>query len=153
MCPFFYFPYLLIKIIYYYIYEIKTIMANGKYININYPFKDSHKGFFLDLNDQDNQAIKADLLHLILTRKGQRLYKPDFGTDLLKFIFEPEDGITLNGIKEEITKEVKTYLPQLQLDEILIEESPESESAAVVTIKYTITDTVFETADIVVIKL
>jgi phage baseplate assembly protein W len=153
MCPFFYFPYLLIKIIYYYIYEIKTIMANGKYININYPFKDSHKGFFLDLNDQDNQAIKADLLHLILTRKGQRLYKPDFGTDLLKFIFEPEDGITLNGIKEEITKEVKTYLPQLQLDEILIEESPESEYAAVVTIKYTITDTVFETADIVVIKL
>ena len=153
MCPFFYFPYLLIKIIYYYIYEIKTIMANGKYININYPFKDSHKGFFLDLNDQDNQAIKADLLHLILTRKGQRLYKPDFGTDLLKFIFEPEDGITLNGIKEEITKEVKTYLPQLQLDEILIEESPESEYAAVVTIKYTINDTVFETSDIVVIKL
>ena len=90
---------------------------------------------------------------MILTRKGQRLYKPDFGTDLLKFIFEPEDGITLNGIKEEITKEVKTYLPQLQLDEILIEESPESEYAAVVTIKYTITDTVFETADIVVIKL
>jgi phage baseplate assembly protein W len=105
------------------------------------------------LNDQDNQAIKADLLHLILTRKGQRLYKPDFGTDLLKFIFEPEDELTLNGIKEEITKEVKTYLPQLQLDEILIEESPESEYAAVVTIKYTINDAVFQTADIVVIKL
>ena len=153
MCPFFYFPYLLIKIIYYYIYEIKTIMANGKYININYPFKDSHKGFFLDLNDQDNQAVKADLLHLILTTKGQRLYKPDFGTDLLKFIFEPEDEMTLAGIKAEITKEVKTYLPQLQLDEILIEESPESEYAAVVTIKYTINDTVFQTADIVVIKL
>jgi phage baseplate assembly protein W len=128
-------------------------MANGKYININYPFKDSGKGFFLDLNDQDNQAIKADLLHLILTRKGQRLYKPDFGTDLLKFIFEPEDELTLNGIKEEITKEVKTYLPQLQLDEILIEESTESEYAAVVTIKYTINDAVFQTADIVVIKL
>ena len=105
------------------------------------------------MNDQDNQAVKADLLHLLLTRKGQRLYKPDFGTDLMKFIFEPEDGLTLMGIKEEITKEVKTYLPQLQLDEILIEESPESEYAAVVTIKYTINDTVFETADIIVIKL
>ncbi|WP_333729393.1 GPW/gp25 family protein, partial [Listeria monocytogenes] len=78
-------------------------MANGKYININYPFKDSKKGFFLDLNDEDNQAIKADLLHLILTRKGQRLYNPDFGTDLIKFIFEPEDGMTLNDIKSEIT--------------------------------------------------
>lgn len=128
-------------------------MANGKYININYPFKDSKKGFFLDLNDDDNQAIKADLLHLILTRKGQRLYKPDFGTDLLKFIFEPEDGMTLNGIKDEIKKVVSIYLPNLQLDEILIEESPESEYAAIFTLKYTISDSVFSTSDMVVVKL
>ncbi len=128
-------------------------MANGRFININYPFKDSKKGFFLDLNDDDNQAIKADLLHLILTRKGQRLYKPDFGTDLLKFIFEPEDGMTLNGIKDEIKKVVSIYLPNLQLDEILIEESPESEYAAIFTIKYTISDSVFSTSDMVVVKL
>ncbi len=128
-------------------------MANGKYININYPFKDSTKGFFLDLNDEDNQAIKADLLHLILTKKGERLYNPNFGTDLVKFIFEPEDGMTLNAIKEEITSVIKIYLPKLQIDEISVEESTESEYAAVVTINYTITDDVFSTKDIVVIKL
>jgi len=128
-------------------------MANGKYININYPFKNSDKGFFLDLNDEDSQAVKADLLHIILTRKGQRLYKPDFGTDLLKFIFEPEDGMTLNGIKEEIKSVVKLYIPNLQLDEILVEESLESEYAAVFTLKYTITDAVFTTSDIIVVKL
>jgi phage baseplate assembly protein W len=128
-------------------------MANGKYININYPFKDSGKGFFLDLNDEDSQAIKADLLHLILTRRGQRLYKPDFGTDLLKFIFEPEDGLTMVGIKEEIYNVVKTYLPQLQIDELSIVESDEDEYAAVVTIKYSITDAVFTTTDMVVVKL
>jgi phage baseplate assembly protein W len=128
-------------------------MANGKYININYPFKDSNKGFFLDLNDEDSQAIKADLLHLILTRRGQRLYKPDFGTDLLKFIFEPEDGMTMAGIKEEIYGVVKTYLPELQIDELSIVESDENEYAAVVTIKYSITDAVFTTSDMVVVKL
>lgn len=128
-------------------------MANGKYININYPFKDSTKGFFLDLNDEDGQAIKADLLHLILTKKGERLYNPNFGTDLVKFIFEPEDGMTLNAIKEEITSVIKIYLPKLQIDEITVEESTENEYAAVVTINYTITDDVFSTKDIVVIKL
>jgi hypothetical protein len=128
-------------------------MANGRFININYPFKDSNKGFFLDLNDEDSQAIKADLLHIILTRKGQRLYKPDFGTDLLKFIFEPQDGMTLNAVKEEIKSVVKLYLPKLQLDEILVEEATESEYAAVFTLKYTITDAVFTTSDIVVVKL
>ena len=128
-------------------------MANGKYININYPFKDSTKGFFLDLNDEDGQAIKADLLHLILTKKGERLYNPNFGTDLVKFNFEPEDGMTLNAIKEEITSVIKIYLPKLQIDEITVEESTENEYAAVVTINYTITDDVFSTKDIVVIKL
>ncbi len=128
-------------------------MANGKFININYPFKDSGKGYFLDMNDDENQAIKADLLHLILTRRGQRLYKPDFGTDLLKFIFEPEDGMTLAGIKQEIKTVVNKYLPQLDIGEMTIEESTEDEYAAILTIKYTINDGVFETSDLVIVKI
>ena len=125
----------------------------SKYININYPFKDSKKGFFLDLTEQDNQAIKADLLHLILTRRGQRLYNPDFGTDLLRFIFEPNDSLTQEGIKDEIRTVVKRFLPNLKLNEILIEESPESEYAAVVSISYTITDGVFESSDMLLINI
>jgi phage baseplate assembly protein W len=128
-------------------------MANGKYININYPFKDSPKGFFLDLNSGDQQAIKADLMHLILTRKGQRLYNPDFGTDLLRFIFEPEDGLTIGQIKEEITNVVKKYLPKLNLTDISIVESTESEYAVVLRIDYTITDDVFTSTDFVIINI
>jgi phage baseplate assembly protein W len=128
-------------------------MANGRYININYPFKDSKKGFFLDLTEQDNQAIKADLLHLILTRRGQRLYMPDFGTDLLRFIFEPNDALTEEGIKDEIRTVVKKFLPNLKLNEIVIEASPESEYAAVVSISYTITDGVFESSDMIIINI
>lgn len=128
-------------------------MAQGKYININYPFKNSPKGFFLDLTSDDNAAIKADLMHLILTSKGQRLYNPDFGTDLLKFIFEPNDSMTLGGIKQEITTVVKKYLPKLQITEISVTQSPESEYAAVVRIDYTITDDVFTTSDFVIINI
>lgn len=124
-----------------------------KYININYPFRNSDKGFFLDLTSTDEKAIKADLMHLILTRKGQRLYNPDFGTDLLKFIFEPNDSLTLAGLKTEITTVVKKYLPKLQIDTISVEESTESEYAAVVTIKYTITDDVFTTSDLIIINI
>lgn len=128
-------------------------MAKGKYININYPFKDSHKGFFLDLNADDNSAIKADLMHLILTLKGQRLYNPDFGTNLLRYIFEPEDGYTLEKIKTEITTTVKKYLPKLVINEISVEQSTENDYAAVVRIDYQITDDVFTTSDFVIINI
>jgi phage baseplate assembly protein W len=128
-------------------------MSNGRFININYPFKDSAKGFFLDLNSDNASAIKADLMHLILTRKGQRLYNPDFGTDLLRYIFEPEDDVSLMQVKEEINNVVKKYLPKLQINEIMVDQSTESEYAAVVRIDYTITDDVFDTKDFVVINL
>ena len=128
-------------------------MANGRYININYPFKDSTKGFFLDLNSDDNAAIKADLMHLILTRKGQRLYNPDFGTDLLRFIFEPNDGLTLSDIKQEITNVVKKYLPKLQITDISVVASEISEFAAVITVNYNITDDVFTISDSVTIAV
>ncbi len=128
-------------------------MPNKRQININFPFKNSTDGFFLDMNSSDGPAIKADLLHLILTRKGQRLYNPDFGTDLLKFIFEPNDSLTLNGITQEIKTVVSKFLPKLKINEISVNESPESEYAAVVRIDYIITDDVFETVDFVIINL
>lgn len=124
-----------------------------KFININYPFKESPDGFFIDLNDNANDAIKADLLHLILTVKGQRLYNPEFGTNLLRFIFEPNDSVTQSAIQEEIRTVVKLYLPQLELDEITIEESPESNHAAIVSIGFKVTDSVFTTTDSITIQI
>lgn len=128
-------------------------MAEGKFININYPFKDSNKGFFLDLTTTDNAAIKADLMHLILTRKGERFYLPDFGTNLLRYIFEPNDGFTLSEIKGEITDVVKKYLPNLIINDITVEHHENNEYVATVRIDYTVTDDVFESSDFVIINI
>lgn len=128
-------------------------MANGRFININYPFKDSLKGFFLDLTETDAKAIKADLLHLLLTRKGQRLYNPEFGTRLLEYIYEPYDELTFSEVRDEIDTAVKKYLPQVNIDNLAVEPSPLSEYAVLVTIEYTITDNVFELSEIIQINL
>lgn len=128
-------------------------MADGKYININFPFQDSAKGFFLDLNKNDSAAIKADLMHLILTRKGERLYLPDFGTNLLKYIFQPNDSVTQSEIKDEISQTVKKYLPNLQVTAVKVEESEASEYAATVKIDYTVTEDVFIATDFIIINI
>jgi len=124
-----------------------------KFINIRFPFKDSLKGFFVEMNQTDNEAIKSDLMHLILTQKGERLYNPEFGTNLLKFIFEPNDGTTFGDIRREITDTVKKYIPELQIDEVVIETPETNEYAAIITIDYTVTDGVFESKDFVKIKI
>ena len=152
-------------------------MANGVYININYPFKDSLKGFFLDLTETDAKAIKADLLHLLLTRKGQRLYNPEFGTRLLEYIFEPLDGPTFSQIEAEIRDSVQKYIPNLKITSLQVfdastEEESENrtvisgdervfrvpgigtkEHTARVKIDFVVTSNAFESSDFIIINI
>jgi phage baseplate assembly protein W len=123
-------------------------MAEGKYININFPFKDSDKGFYLDITETSKDAIRADLLHLLLTNKGERLYMPDFGADLRRYIFEPNDKKTHAEIKDSLNETIKKYLPNLQIDSIKFE-NEEIEEAIKVVVSYTITEGVFKSQDTV----
>ena len=57
-------------------------MAQKTYINIQFPFQDDPEGKFVKMNTDAKQAIKSDLVHLLLTNKGERLYLPSFGANL-----------------------------------------------------------------------
>ena len=127
--------------------------SNNKFINIAFPFKESGRGDFIELNNSDKHAIKSDLMHLILTRKGERLYMPEFGTDLLKYIFEQNDGLTRSDIRADITDTVKKYMPNLQINDVIVEQLENNEHVATIKIDYTVTEGVFQETDFVIIQL
>ena len=77
-------------------------MANGVTYGINFPFRDSRRGDYLELTQLADQQVKSDLIHLLLTRKGSRYYLPNFGTRLYEFLFEPFDGLTFDAIQSDI---------------------------------------------------
>jgi len=124
-----------------------------KNININFPFRDSKKGYFVDLTTTDAKAIKADLIHLLLTNKGERLYLPEFGANLRKYLFNPYDEITKQDIRDEIDEAVKTYIPNLVVTKLEIDQSTRSEYGVVVRLDYVVTTDVYESADFVIINL
>jgi phage baseplate assembly protein W len=95
-------------------------MANGVTYGINFPFRDSRRGDFLELTPLESQQIKSDLIHLLLTRKGSRYFLPDFGTRLYEFLFEPFDGLTFDAIQSDIRDAVQVYMPNLLLNQISI---------------------------------
>ena len=96
-------------------------MADGKTYGVFFPFRDSSQGDYLRLTQTSNEEVRADLLHLILTRKGSRYYLPDFGTRIYEFIFEPMDGPTFDAIKADVRQAVDKYIPNLQINDITIE--------------------------------
>lgn len=95
-------------------------MAIKKTYGVNFPFRESTEGTYLDLTETVPEEIRADLLHLILTRKGSRYYLPDFGTRIYEFIFEPMDGPTFDAIKSDIQVACDKYIPSLQINDISI---------------------------------
>lgn len=95
-------------------------MADGITYGINFPFRNSRRGDYLELTEFESQEIKADLIHLLLTRKGSRYYLPNFGTRLYEFIFEPFDNLTFDAIQSDIRDAVATYMPNLLLNNITI---------------------------------
>ena len=123
-------------------------MARTRYKNIDFPFKDSKKGFYFELNQTDRDAIRADLLHLLLTNKGDRLYLPDFGSDLRKFIFEPNDTITHDDIKKSLNDSISRYIPNLIVNSINFRKN-DIEELIIVELTYTVTDGTFQSSDTV----
>jgi phage baseplate assembly protein W len=125
----------------------------SKYINIGFPFSESEDGQFVRLTTSEKDAIKSNLMHLLFERKGERLYKPDFGTDLLRYFFEQNDEISGNGIKESLNQTIKKYMPNIFINSIDVEKNTESEYGAVVTINYSITEGIFQETDLIVLQL
>jgi phage baseplate assembly protein W len=126
---------------------------SDKYLNIRYPFQDSPDGFFVDLNKTTKEAVKSDLLHLLLTNKGTRYYLPDFGTNLRRYIFQPNDAPTHNEIIGEIQIAVDTYLPGLKIVSIDVNVDENNENASIVNVKFTVTQGVFEETDFIEFSL
>ena len=87
---------------------------------IDYPFRESLKGNFIKMTETPEEEIRANLLHLILTRRGTRYYLPDFGTRLYEYIFEPNDAITFGLVEDEIRTTVKKYIPNLNIRSITV---------------------------------
>ena len=121
-------------------------MAKTNYINIDFPFRDSDNGFYFKMNKTDKDAIRADLLHLLLTNKGERLYLPEFGSDLKKFIFEPNDEITHEQIKYNLNQTIIRFIPNLLINDISFRNDA-IEELIIVELTYTVTEGTFTSTD------
>lgn len=87
---------------------------------IKFPFNDDpDKNRLFSMTQITKDALTSNLLLLLLTQKGERYYEPDYGTNLLKFIFEPGDGLIEADIEQEIKNTVSLYIPQLKIKKII----------------------------------
>lgn len=73
-----------------------------------------------DITRKTNEyAIAASIRNLLLTSHYERPFKPDLGSNIKKFLFEPIDNITTSLIQDSIYETIVNYEPRVEVSEVV----------------------------------
>jgi phage baseplate assembly protein W len=94
-------------------------MAN--FLGLPYPVVKNPLGFF---KTQSGIAqIKSDLLSLLLTNPGERVFLSDYGTPLKRLIFEQNDAVLETTAKNMISDSISKWEPRIAVSQIEVSSS------------------------------
>ena len=109
-------------------------MAQRKYIQIDpinidtdvaigVPFPFNAEGVFYSTYTTKEQ-VKSNLINVLLTEPGERLYNPRFGVGIRSLLFE--QNINTANLKERINNQINVYVPEIELLDVKADKSPDS---------------------------
>ena len=116
---------------------IEKDLNEDVYIGLELPLTYGTNGFFNRTKTALEQA-KSNIKVLLLTKKGERLGNPRFGSELLSVAFEQEGTDLENKVEEVIRSAMSEFLPFINIEEIVTAFSPTNKNAAIVNLKFTL---------------
>jgi phage baseplate assembly protein W len=106
-------------------------LTNGRHLA--FPFRIGSDGRTA-APTSDAEHVRDELLQLLLTNPGERLFLPEFGGGLRRLVFEPASDVLRGVVKARITQQLSRWLGH-RLTVELIEVTLEN-SLLEVTVKY-----------------
>ena len=129
-------------------------MAVVQKYGIKYPFtSDNLDEVYLDMNETYEDSIKSQVLHVAFTPKGTKLRDPDFGTNLISYVFGQKDSETTTAINAELTTQINKYVPAAVFESVDIYSDEKSDNGIIVSITYTVQKGNKKTRSTVAVKL
>ena len=74
---------------------------------------------------RDVEAVKQSVRNILLTRRGEKFFYPDFGGSLTEFLFENFDPIVEAEMNQRIVNTLRNYEPRVKVLNIEIEDLSE----------------------------
>ena len=104
-----------------YILDKKVVTDTEEFSNqaygITLPVQRGNTGYFSQAFSSFEQA-KSNLRNLLLTRKGERIFQPNFGSCIHELLFEQSTNDLESRLQENITDSVNFWLPYINIDTI-----------------------------------
>jgi phage baseplate assembly protein W len=73
----------------------------------------------------DAQAVIRSIRNILLTRHYEKLFNPDFGSNIDTLLFEMVSPFTATSLEQEISTAIKNYEPRARLNNIVVSAQPD----------------------------
>lgn len=105
-----------------------------------FPFKQGDLSFPKEATDAD--VIKASVIQIITTQRGERVMRPTFGCNAFSYVFESNTGDFRTDVEREIRQSLATWETRVRVDGVTVSSDDVTEPGQIlITIVYTITAT------------
>lgn len=85
---------------------------------------------------RENSSVREVMLNILLTRKGERLMRPEFGAGLRDYIHQPNTETTRALIADAARRAIERNEPRVQVEEVQALADPERLSHVNLSIHY-----------------
>ncbi len=100
-----------------------TIAYNDYAIGISLPIQITNTAF--NQTFQTAEQLKSNIKNLLLTKRGERIMQPLFGSGLNELLFEFNDSNLETRIESTINDAIETWMPFVTVDSVEIEATDE----------------------------
>ena len=100
-----------------------TVAYNNYAIGITLPLQFGENTF--EQSFQTKDQIKSNIKNLLLTKRGERILQPQFGSGLQSLLFEQNVDDLEGKIEDTINESLEQWLPYVTAEEIDIESTDE----------------------------
>jgi phage baseplate assembly protein W len=112
-----------------------TETYNDYAIGITLPIQNGNT--FFNQSFQTKDQVKSNIKNLLLTKRGERILQPEFGSGFQELLFEFNDDNLETKIEETITQALELWLPYVNIDSIDIEQTNELKDRSRVNVSIT----------------
>jgi len=115
-------------------------MADSRIRSLAFPFKKGELAF--PKSASNSEAIKASVIQIVTTQRGERIMRPDFGCNAFSYVFENNGEDFRTNTEREIRMAITKWESRVRVDSVRITTDDISEPGqTLISILYTITST------------
>lgn len=87
---------------------------------------------------REEQDVEEAIRIILLTNRGERVMRPDFGSDLFRLEFEPNDSATCGLARRYVQEALMRWEPRIEVIEVQAEPDPSDSARLLINIEYRI---------------